>query len=174
MMNSIKSVVVISLVSLLGITTAQASPRIAVLNFELNDITSLPNTAAELQRTAEMAPLLQQALRQTGEGDVLLVDADLQHNANASFGYLFHFHDLAAQLGQKVGADWIIVGQHSKPSFLYSYLRAYLIEVKTQRTIGRYDIELKGTHKSVTQRGVNALARKIRLAIASNQKAFKS
>ncbi len=33
---------------------------------------------------------------------------------------LFSHHDLAAKLGKQFGADWVIVGQHSNPSFLFS------------------------------------------------------
>lgn len=146
-------------------SSADAAQRIAILNFELNDITSLPDTPAELQRTASMAPLLVQALSQTGDYEIVAVDANTQKAANAGFGYLFRFHDQAAQLGQQLGADWIIVSQHSKPSFLESYLIAHLIRVKTQTLAARYDIALKGNHQKVTQHGVNRLADNIRLLI---------
>lgn len=157
---------IVFLLSLIQLSSsAYAAQRIAVLNFELNDITSLPDTPAELQRTASMAPLLVQALSQTGDYEIVAVDANTQKAANAGFGYLFRFHDQAAQLGQQLGADWIIVSQHSKPSFLYSYLITHLIRVKTQTLAARYDIELKGNHQKVTQHGVNRLADNIRLSI---------
>lgn len=35
---------------------AQAASRIVILGFELNDITSLPNTSRERRRTAEIEP----------------------------------------------------------------------------------------------------------------------
>ncbi|MDP2178050.1 DUF2380 domain-containing protein [Methylicorpusculum sp.] len=73
----------------------------------------------------------------------------------------FSHHDLAAKLGEQFGADWVIVGQHSKPSFLYSYLIANLVEVKSQKLVSRFEIELKGNHARVTQHGVAALADKI-------------
>ena len=146
---------------LLSSHSSYASQRIAILDFELNDITSLPNIPAEQQRTASMAPLLINALSQTGEYEIVAVDADVHKSANAGFGYLFRFHDVAAQLGQQLGVDWIIVSQHSKPSFLYSYLIGHLIRVKTQALVGRYDIELKGNHATVTEHGINRLANKI-------------
>ena len=150
---------------LLSSPSSYAAQRIAILNFELNDITSLPNTSAEQQRTASMAPLLINALSQTGEYEIVAIDAEVQKSANAGFGYLFRFHDVAAQLGQQLGVDWIIVSQHSKPSFLYSYLIAHLIRVKTQTLVKRYDIELKGSHTKVTEHGINRLANKIRAEI---------
>jgi len=154
---------VLSLTLLSG--SIHAAQRIAVLDFELNDMTSLPNTPAEMRRTASMAPLLIQALSRVGDFEIVAVDADGQKSANAGIGYLFRFHELAARLGQQVGADWVIVSQHSKPSFLYSYLMAHLIRVKTQTLSASFDIELKGNHEKVGQRGINRLADKIHEAI---------
>jgi len=166
-MNSVKSAGWLWAAAILFSVEASASPpRIAVLDFELNDITSLPNTPAERQRTATMAPLLSEALSRAGDYQIAAIDADSQKAANASFGYLFRFHDLAAQLGQRQGVDWIIVSQHSKPSFLFSYLWVYLIDVKKQVSVARYDIELKGNHSKVTQHGIEALAEKIEATLA--------
>ena len=145
---------------------AEAKTRIAVLNFELYDITSLPNTPAELQRTASIAPLLSGTLSQIVDYEIVPIDANIQKSANASFGYLFHFHEVAAQLGRQHNVDWIVVSQHSKPSFLFSYLWVYLIDVNKQAAIARYDIELKGNHEKVTRRGIAALTRKIQSTIA--------
>lgn len=153
------------LVSIALLNPAYAKPRIAVLDFELNDYTSLPNTHDEQVRTASIRPLLETALSQFGGYDIVTVDSKAQAAANGSFGYLFRFDETAAKLGQDYGADWILVSQHSKPSFLFSYLIAHLINVKTGQQIARYDIELKGNHTKVTQHGVNALARNINQTI---------
>jgi hypothetical protein len=142
-----------------------AGTRIAVLNFELNDITSMPNTPDELTRTATIKPLLEQAIDQAGDYEIIRINVDEQAAANAGFGYLFKFHDAAAELASQSGADWVVVGQHSKPSFLFSYLMVYLVNVKTPDLSARYDIELKGTHEKVTKRGINTLAKKIHAAI---------
>ena len=112
MLNRILVVLIINL--LLG--GAYAGTRIAILNFELNDITSLPNTPQEILRTASISPLLEQAISEIGDYDIIHIKLDDQQAANSSLGYLFHFSDLAAQLGEQQGADWIVVSQHSKPS----------------------------------------------------------
>jgi len=143
------------------VPATHAAPRIAVLDFELNDITSLPNTPAELSRTASMAPLLIEALNRVGDFQIVSVPTDQQNNANGGFGYLFRFPDEAAKLGQQIGADLLVVSQHSKPSFLFSDLWVYLIDIKTQQPLARYDIQLKGTHDKVTRRAIQALAAKI-------------
>ena len=140
-----------------------AAQRIAVLAFELNDITSLPNTPQEQVRTASIQPLVEAAIRKTGEDfEIVRISPQAQTASNGSFGYLFRFHDLAASLGEQANADWVIVGQHSKPSFLFSYLMAHVINVKSKTLAASVDIELKGNHESVTQHGANSLAKKIR------------
>ncbi|MGD0960756.1 MAG: DUF2380 domain-containing protein [Methylomonas sp.] len=151
---------------LLFLVNGYAGQRIAVLDFELNDITSLPNTAPEQTRTASIRPLLEQAIRQEGDFEIVQVSPAAQAEANAGFGYLFRFPELAAKLGKQVGADWVIVGQHSKPSFLFSYLQAQLVPVNGGAPIARLNIELKGNHVSVTQHGVAMLAGKVGRLIA--------
>lgn len=138
-----------------------ASTRIAVLDFELNDITTLANTPAEQQRTASMRNLLEQALVKNGDYEIIHINLETQAKANSSFGYLFRFDDLAAKLAEPFGADWVIVSQHSKPSFLYSYMLAHLINVKTQKQLANYSIELKGNNVRVTEHAVKLLTLKI-------------
>lgn len=145
-----------------------AAPRIAILDFELIDITSLPNAPKELIRTASIKPLLEQALHQVGDYDVNQIDDDTQKVAKSGQGYLFRFHDIAANLGDPLDADWIIVGQHSKPSFLFSYLMVKLVNVKTGHLEANYAIELKGNHTKVTKRGVMKLAKEISRTIVNS------
>ena len=140
---------------------ANAEKRLAILPFELNDITSLPNIQSEKSRTAAFKPLLEQAMEKIGGYKIIPVSIDDYKAENAGLGYLFRFDDIAARLGKKAGADWIIVSQHSKPSFLYSYLIAHLIEVKTGRLVARYDIELKGNDHKVSVRGIRKLSGEI-------------
>jgi hypothetical protein len=140
---------------------AQAAERVAVLNFELNDLASLPDTPEERRRTASFRPLLEQALSRMGDYAMIPVNEGDQAAANPGFGYLFRFPELAARFGERVGADWVVVGQHSKPSFLFSYLLANLIDVKNRTLAASYAIELKGSHDTVSQHGLEALAKKI-------------
>jgi len=164
-MNNLKLTLLALTLSLLLLSNADAAQRIAILNFELNDITSLPNTPQEQLRTASIQPLLELAISQTGDVEIIHINTEAQLAANSSFGYLFRFNDLAAKLGEQFGADWIVVNQHSKPSFLFSYLMAHVINVKTQTLVASYAIELKGNNEKVTQRGVKSLANKIHTLI---------
>ncbi len=89
---------------------ALADKRIAVLEFELNDLTMIPRTPEELERTASVAPLLREALTEKGGYELAVIDPDAQSEADASVGYLFEHPELGAELGGQVEADWIAVG----------------------------------------------------------------
>ena len=141
---------------------AAAKEKIAVLDFELNDITSLPNTPDELARTASIKPLLERAISESGGYEIVHFDLKEQQSANAGFGYLFRFSDEAAKLGKKIGADCVIVGQHSKPSFLESSLIVDVVKVNSGRQIAEIVVDLKGNHVKVTERATKELAKKIK------------
>jgi hypothetical protein len=118
-----------------------------------------------------LRPLLEQDLAQQGGYEIVAINSDAQAAANAGLGYLYAHHDLAAKLGRQFGADWVLVGQHGKPSFLYSYLMMQLIDVKSQTLAARYAIELKGSHAAVTQQAVEGMAAKLKAFIDGNEHA---
>ena len=140
---------------------SHARQGLAVLDFELNDITSLPNTPEEQRRTAGIRPMLEQVLADSGDYQMIALEAGAQQRANAGFGYLYAHADQAAALGKQAGVDWLIVGQHRKPSFLFSYLNVQVIDTAHAVVAARFNIEMKGTHPSVVRHGVETLAGKI-------------
>ena len=148
-----------------------ATPKIAVLNFELDDMTQLPNTSAELARTSSFKPLLEQEL-QAMNYQIVQVDTQAQKQANAGVEYLFQHDDSSAELGQKYGADWIIVAKHRKPSFLYSHLLVHVIPVSTQQSLNQLLVELKGTDKKVTEKSIHFLAEKIQTLITDQHRYY--
>lgn len=134
--------------------------RIAVLDFELKDLTLAPGIPAEIARTASIKPLLERELSNSGY-EIVAVSSDDQIQANAGVGYLFDHHDIAAGLARKYGADYVIVGRLHKPSFLFVYLMAHLIDVSEAKLVGDYLSEVKGGEKKLTLKGVESLAVKI-------------
>lgn len=141
-----------------------ASQRIAVLAFELKDLTPMPETAEELQRTASIQALLQDELTKSGH-QIVAIDDKAQAAANVGFGYLFEHHDVAAQLAREHGADYIVVGRLHKPSFLFAYLMVHLVEAKGERLIGDYVTETKGAAK-LTRKAVESLSVKINKSLS--------
>jgi hypothetical protein len=152
--------IVLALISSLG----WAQTKIAILDFELKDLTLIPRTPQELERTASIKPLLEAELK---TADYVLIDVDLaqQKAADSGVGYLFDHHEVAAKLGQTVGADYVLVGRLHKPSFLFSYLMGHLIRVRDGRLIGDYISEAKGPHRKLTIKAVESLAVKIDRAL---------
>jgi hypothetical protein len=139
----------------------QHKTRIAVLDFELKDTTLAPAIPAEMARTASIKPLLEQELKKSGYEIVAIAPSD-QQRANAGVGYLFDHSDSAARLGKKYRADYVIVGRLHKPSFLFFYLMAHLIETDKARLVGNYVAEVKGGEKQLILKGVESLSASIR------------
>lgn len=137
-----------------------AQPRIAVLDFELKDLTLKPGVPQEIERTASVKPMLEEELQKSGY-EIVTIPMDVQLQATSGVGYLFDHHDIAAQLGQKFNADYVIVGRLHKPSFLFVYLMAHLVDVKQQRLVADYLSEVKGGEKKLTRKGVESLVVKV-------------
>lgn len=147
---------VLWLLFLLFVNTAHAEVKIAVLNFELKDLTLLPNHPDELKRTASIQPLLMAELQKNG-----YVTLPIDEPVSMGNGYLFDHADVAAQLGKTVNADYVIVGRLHKPSFLFAYLLAQVVEVKSGLLVDSLALETKGGEKKLTAKAVEALAEKI-------------
>lgn len=139
---------------------ASAQPKIAVLDYELRDLTVLPGVPEEIARTASVKTMLEEELGKAGY-EIVLIPREAQTQATAGFGYLFDHHDAAAQLGQKYNVDYVLVGRLHKPSFLFVYLMAHLVDVKKQQLVADYLSEVKGGDKKLTRKGVESLVVKI-------------
>jgi hypothetical protein len=139
-----------------------AGTRIAILDFELKDLTGVtPVPADEVDRTASVAPLLRETLAKYGSYQVIAIKGEDQLQADEGFGYLFDHPDEAAKLGARYGAELVAVGRVHKPSFLFAYLKVHLVDVHTRQVVGDYVVEVKGSARQVTERGTVVLARQI-------------
>jgi len=155
------------LIFLLLVPSVQAAERIAVLNYELKDLTLVPGTEAELARTDSIAPLLRNELEKTHGYQIILIASQIQNEADVAVGYLFDHADVAADLCKVHGADWITVGRLHKPTFLFAYIKAHLINCNSKKLVGNYTIEVKGAGKDLTAKGVAKLAIEIDQTIQS-------
>jgi len=137
-----------------------AETKIAILDFELKDLTLAPRIPSEIKRTASIKPLLEAALK-TADYVIVDIDSKSQAFADSGVGYLFDHHDVAAKLAAQFGADYVLVGRLHKPSFLFSYLMGHLIRVSDGQLIGNYISEAKGPNIKLTIKTVESLAVKI-------------
>lgn len=87
-----------------------AQTSIAILDFELSDVTLAPNIPAEISRTTTIKGMLEGELQRAGY-KIIVIDKDSQIEANGGFGYLFNHNDVAADLAEKAGADYFLVGR---------------------------------------------------------------
>lgn len=140
--------------------SALAETRIAILDFELKDLTLAPGIPTELQRTASIKPLLEKELKSAGY-TVVDIPFKAQHSANSGVGYLFDHADVAARLGEQFQTDYVLVGRLHKPSFLFAYLMGRLVRVSDAKLVGDYISESKGPNASLTIKAVESLASKI-------------
>jgi hypothetical protein len=157
-----KLLVAIVMMSLVAGPAQAAESKIAILDFELKDLTGVtPVPAEEVERTASVAPLLRETLAKSSGYQIIAIKGEDQLLADEGFGYLFDHADEAAKLGARFGADLVAIGRVHKPSFLFAYLKVHLVDVRSQRVIGDYVVEVKGSARQVTERGTVVLARQI-------------
>lgn len=137
-----------------------AETRIAILDFELKDLTLAPGIPSEITRTASVKPLLEIELSSAG---YKIIDIPLgdQQAANSGVGYLFDHADAAAKLGNRFAADYVLVGRLHKPSFLFAYLMGNLVRVSDQQWVAKIITESKGAEPKLLVKAVENLADKI-------------
>jgi hypothetical protein len=145
----------IAIISCLISVNVLAETKIAILDFELNDVTLAPRIPAEIQRTASIKGMIENELKKA-DYSIIPIALSSQHQANAGFGYLFDHNDVAAALAKKSGADYILVGRLHKPSFLFAYLIGHLVNANNGVLLGNYTIETKGGDKKLTLKAVES------------------
>jgi hypothetical protein len=154
--TSLLSFIFLSLLSV----NVLANTRIAILDFELSDVTLAPGIPAEIKRTAAIKTMLEGELKKAGY-IIIPINLANQHQANAGFGYLFNHNDVAAELARRAGADYVLVGRLHKPSYLFAYLMGHLINANDGGLIENYVVETKGGETKLTLKAVETLTSKI-------------
>lgn len=131
---------------------------IAVLEFEVHDLTLNPATEAERERAITLRPLMQTALRDTHGYNIVSIDPEIQSEADKGVGYLYDKPALVAELGEPVNADYVIVGRVHKASFLFVYFKALIIDVAQKKLVSEQIIEVKGPQQKFSAKGIEALS----------------
>jgi hypothetical protein len=144
-------------------------PKIAVLDFELNDLTPTPNTPDEFAAIALASRLLRQSLATNCGYVVVPVDSATQHRANSGLGYLFAHPTESARLARAAGADWVVVGQLTVSSPIVSEFHVELVRVDQATLASAVSIEVKGDpgDSALFATGIAHVARQLDRAIPS-------
>ena len=144
-------------------TPGQAS--IMVLDFELKDLTIHEDNSLEIERTAKLKPMLEQALIEISQYKIISFNINDQKTADIGKGYLYDHHGLVADLGRANNAQWVVVGRVHKPSYLFSYLKVQLIDVAIGNMVADLTVELKGQQEKFLKKSVKRLAIQIKDAV---------
>ncbi len=143
---------IIAAMSLLACGNVLADTKIGVFDMQLLDLTmkmSDPQKnaerAAEDQKNVELTEcLLRTGFEERDDFTLIEIDSKEQAEANKGVGYLFDRPEAAAELGEKFGADYVVVGRYHKPTYLFSYIILRVVDVNTGKMIEEIKTEVKG------------------------------
>lgn len=159
-----KVLLTLILVIPMSVTWAQ-DPDIAVLEFELKDLTLYPAVEAEAERVASLRPLLVTSLTEMHQLNVVDVAEAAKDESSKGAGYIFDRPKVAARLARAANAPWVVSGRLHKASHLFVYLKAQLVNAKNGAIAADFVVEIKGPQKKLTSKGVDALAQQITEAL---------
>lgn len=131
-----------------------------VLDFQLNDMTDLPNAPEELERICHLTKIYKQALAKNGVHIVPTNDQLKSTLAAQSPTYLFDNVEHAAKQAAGSGADYLLIGVALKPTYLFVYPRILLVDIKTQKVVlaKAAQLESSWTDHNTTARTAEKLA----------------
>lgn len=160
----IKFLLVLSLASLFTpAAVAEPLAKVMVLDFQLNDLTDLPNAPEELARIEYLTSTFKQRLIDHGVEIVPVNDRLKAELSTYSATYLFDRVNHAAQLAEGSGADYLVIGIAMKPTYLFVYPRIRMVDIKTQQgVLSTYaQLESSWTDKNTTANTAERLANKV-------------
>lgn len=144
------------------ILPAQAEPiaKVMALDYQLNDLTGLPNAPEEVARIALLSSVYKQRLAENGV-DLVSGTAALQHAVeNESPTYLFDNVQKAAKMAEGSGADYLLIGVALKPTYLFVYPRILLVDIRTADVVMARAAQLESSwsDENTTRRTAEKLA----------------
>lgn len=150
--------------------------RIMVVDFELRDVSPLPDAAPEIERTALVDAVIRKTLRDHGYA-LLPPCTELIQASTQGLGYLYDRPEVAGKIGGSCGADYVLMGQTWKPSFLFVFPQVQVVDTRDNLTreqlvVVSRSVQLEaGTHdKNVTEAAGVKLARQIIDKLAKHQR----
>jgi len=150
----------------LSVSSAQAEPRpkVMALDFQLNDMTDIPNAPEELERIALLSSAFHEKLAEKGIDLVPPNAAITAAMASQSATYLYNNVENAARLAEGSGADYLLIGVALKPTYLFVYPRVLLVDIKTHQVLMSKSSQLESswTDRNTTIRTAANLAQVVK------------
>ena len=157
----LKTVFLFSLLALIMPSAfAGAGSKVMALDFQLNDLTDLPNAPEELARIEYLSSTFKQKLVDNGVELVPVNDRLKAEMSNQSPTYLFDQIELASKLAEGSGADYLLIAVALKPTYLFVYPRILLVDIKAQKVVmaRASQLESSWSDKNTTARSAEKLA----------------
>ena len=110
-----------------------ARTKIMVVNFELRDVSPLPNTEQEVERTEHIDTVIRHGLKDAGD-PLMPPCVELVKASQQGLGYLFDRPEVAGRIGRECGADYVLMGQTWKPSFLFVFPQVQVVDTRAGLT----------------------------------------
>lgn len=139
---------------------AETGSKVMALDFQLNDLTDLPNAPEELARIDFLSSTFKQKLVDNGVELVPVNDRLKTEISGQSPTYLFDRVEHAAKLAEGSGADYLLIAVALKPTYLFVYPRILLVDIKTQKVVMAKASQLESSwlDKNTTARSAEKLA----------------
>jgi hypothetical protein len=157
----LKSLLFLGMIALLTpVAFAGPSAKVMVLDYQLNDMTDLPNAPEELERIALLSSTYKQRLADNGVELVPVSEALKNAVANQSPTYLFDNVPNAAKMAEGSGADYLLIGVALKPTYLFVYPRILLVDIRTAEVVMARAAQLESSwsDQNTTKRTAEKLA----------------
>ena len=165
---------VLSLANLFSLTS-QAQTTIMAVDFELRDVSPLPNAPQEMERTALVDKVIKQTLAENGYTLLPACEA-LKKAADQGNSYLYDRPEIAGKLGGDCGADFVLLGQTWKPSFLFVFPQVQVVDTRANLTRAQLvvvsrvvQLDASTLDKNVTEAAARNLAKQIIDKLKSNK-----
>ena len=152
------------------VNASESLAKIMVLDFELNDMTGIPNAPEELQRISFLTTTYKQKIEESGLEIVPVNDKLKAAIKEQSATYLFDNVETAAELASDSGADYLLIAVALKPTYLFVYPRILLVDIKTKKVVMAKAAQLESswTDKNTTIRTAEKLAEMVRAFFNEN------
>lgn len=141
--------------------------KIMAVEFELRDVSPIPNVAQEVERTILIDSVIKKMLAENDYEILPACDA-LKKAFEQGNGYLYDRPEIAGKIGGECGADYVFMGQTWKPSFLFVFPQVQIVDTRKNLTreqlvvVSRVvQLEASTLDKNVTELAAKKLATQI-------------
>lgn len=155
----VKALFLLGLVGL-AMPVAATEAKVMALDFQLNDLTDLPNAPEELARISHLSETFKQKLSANGVS-LVAVNKKLLAELKANSATYFYDHvKVAATMAEGSGADYLLITVALKPTYLFVYPRVLMVDIKTQEVVLSKVTQLESSwlDKNTTARSGEKLA----------------